>query len=218
MKNLLHASLIAFVGMGLGLDIGDECNPSLTPDQNEVAEELRRRSPDMLVLLSCNDEDLHISCVPDARSSSLGGYCKSNQDILHSSSSRKGSGFLRAGSVAANDGGTCALAVAGEGMDANEFCAGQKEFGAEQPLATPQCAKAGSWYEMSSLNPRGGRAYQSGFFPCCLDKCCEEHVGNEGTCDGAGDLCRTVKTTGRRAYMGMWRRCTSAPGGTLAQE
>ena len=48
MKHLLRASLIAFVGIGRGLDIGDECNPSLTHD------------PFMLVLLSCDDEGLHM--------------------------------------------------------------------------------------------------------------------------------------------------------------
>ena len=46
MKHLLRASLIAFVGIGRGLDIGDECNPS--PDARPVharAFVMRRRRP-----------------------------------------------------------------------------------------------------------------------------------------------------------------------------
>jgi len=221
MKHLLRASLIAFVGIGRGLDIGDECNPSLTHDQNEVVAELRRRSPDMIVLLSCDDDHLHISsCVPD-ENSSLGGYCRSNQDILQSSSSRKGSGFLRAESVTADASGTCALAAEemdGEEMDANEFCEGQKTFGVERPESRPECTKAGSFHEMSSLHRNGKRAFQSAIFPCCLDECCKSSVGNEGACDGAGHMCRMVSTSGPRAYMRRWRRCASASGVILAQD
>ena len=245
MKSLLRASLVlASVGMGHGLNIGDECRTTLTPEQSKAAEELRRISPDMLVLPSCDDDDLRASCVPDANSS-LGGYCRSNRDILQSSSNGKDSGLLRAGTATANaNSGTCALAVEDfGGMNADDLCEEQKEYGVERPSATPDCAKAGSLYEMSSLNRNGMRAHQTGFFPCCLDECCKDNAGDEGTCDGAGHMCRTVRTGQRRTGRGPtlsptlgpraqlypqqwdlvqserpWKRCDSASDAILAQE